>query len=136
MTKIGILPKDDITNGWSAILPERTPHAALKGDVRADWVVVGAGYAGLAAARRLAENRPNDKVVLLEAHEAGEGASGRNSGFGIDLPHNVGSSLEELEKSNAHMRLARTAIGYLGDMVKKHKIECDWEARGKYDEQV
>ena len=42
--KINILPKDDKTNGWSALLAERKPKAHLKGDVYADWVVLGAGY--------------------------------------------------------------------------------------------
>ena len=56
MAKISILPKDDRTNGWSAILPKRPITPALQGDQHADWVVIGAGYAGLAAARRLAEN--------------------------------------------------------------------------------
>ena len=132
MEKISVLPADDKTNGWSRILPERTPHAALDGDVKADWVVVGAGFAGLGAARRLAENRPNDKIVLLEAQEAGEGASGRNSGFAIDLPHNVGSSMEELEASHTYMRLVRGAVDHLEDMVRGNSIACDWARRGKY----
>ena len=68
MATISILPKDDRTNGWSAILPERPITPALKGGQHADWVVIGAGYAGLAAARRLGEMRPDDKVILLEAH--------------------------------------------------------------------
>ena len=32
------LPNDDATNGWSAILPPRTPRPALQGDVAADWL--------------------------------------------------------------------------------------------------
>ena len=130
--KINRLPRDDKTNGWSAILPDRQPHAPAKGDVAADWVVLGGGYAGLAAARRLAENRPDDKIVLIEAGEAGENASGRNSGFGIDLPHNVGSSLDELEGSHRFMRLARMALDHLEGVVEAHGIDCDWRRAGKY----
>ena len=132
MPDIGLLPRDDSSNGWSRILPPRAPKPSLEGDVRADWVVVGAGFAGLAAARRLAENRPNDRVVLLEAQEAGEGASGRNSGFAIDLPHNVGSALDELESSHSYMRLARAAVAELQSRVERHGIDCDWSRPGKH----
>ena len=126
------LPKDDLTNGWSAILPPRTPHATLRADVVADWIVLGAGYAGLAAARRLAVLHPDHSIALLDAGAAGENASGRNSGFAIDLPHNVGSSLEELEGSHRFMRLARFAIDHLDRQVKTHEIDCDWSKDGKY----
>ena len=132
MAKVPILPQDDRTNGWSRLLPERQIAPALKGAQIADWVVIGAGYAGLAAARRLAENRPNDKIILVEAHEVGEGASGRNSGFAIDLPHNVGSSLQELEGSRRFVRISRAAIAYLEKTVRDSAIDCDWSARGKY----
>ena len=97
--KIKRLPKDDVTNGWSAVLEGREVNPALVSDQHADWLVLGAGYAGLAAARRLAENCPEDKIAIVDAGSAGENASGRNSGFAIDLPHNVGSSLDELEGS-------------------------------------
>lgn len=130
--KIRRLPQDDRFNGWSAILPPRTPRPALAGDRTADWIVLGAGYAGLAAARRLAENRPGDHVALIDAGEAGENASGRNSGFAIDLPHNVGSSLDELEGSHRFMRLARMAVGHLEDNIAAHGIACDWSKDGKY----
>jgi len=130
--KIKLLPEDDKTNGWSAILPHRQPRRALDKHIRADWLVIGAGFAGLAAARQLALNRPDDQIALVEAHEVAEGASGRNSGFAIDLPHNVGSSLEELEASKCYMGLARAAIAQLEDMVQQHGIECGWARKGKY----
>jgi glycine/D-amino acid oxidase-like deaminating enzyme len=132
MTAIAHLPQDDRANGWSALLTKRQPSPALDRQVDTDWVVVGAGYAGLAAARRLAENRPGDSILLVDAHEAGENASGRNSGFAIDLPHNVGSALNELEGSYRFMRLARAAIDYLGKQVEQHGIACDWSKAGKY----
>ncbi|MEL6198042.1 MAG: FAD-dependent oxidoreductase, partial [Pseudomonadota bacterium] len=130
--KIQRLPKDDLSNGWSGMLPPRRPHAALTGERTADWVVLGAGYAGLAAARRLAENRPSETVAIVEAGAVGENASGRNSGFAIDLPHNVGSSLDELDGSIRFMRLARAAIDALGGAVETHGIACDWSRDGKY----
>ena len=132
MPTVRIFPKEDASNGWSRILPARQPAAALEGDVRADWLVVGAGFAGLAAARRLAENRPDDHVVLLEAHEVGEGASGRNSGFAIDLPHNVGGELQELSNAQGFIRLSRAAIDHLDGCVERHGIDCAYTRRGKY----
>ena len=132
MPTVRILPREDATNGWSRILPARAPAPPLAGDLSADWLVVGAGFAGLAAARRLAENRPDDRVVLLEAHEVGEGASGRNSGFAIDLPHNVGGEFEELSGTQGYIRLSRAAIAYLDECVARHGIECSYTHRGKY----
>jgi glycine/D-amino acid oxidase-like deaminating enzyme len=132
MTAISFLPSNDASNGWNRVLPSRTPMPSLEGRTRADWLVVGAGFAGLAAARRLAENRPTDSIALIEAHEVGENASGRNSGFAIDLPHNVAASPAELETSRCHIRLNRAAITHLETMVRNHAIDCGWSRRGRY----
>ena len=77
--KIKRLPENDQTNGWSRQLAPRTPNPSLSGNVSVDWIVLGAGYAGLAAARRLAELHPNQRIGLIDAGEIGENASGRNS---------------------------------------------------------
>lgn len=131
MTTVRLLPANDTTNGWLRILPRRNTQPALQQDIEADWVVVGAGHAGLAAARRLGELHPGHSIVLLEADEVGQGAQGRNAGFIIDTPHNVGSSLGELAAARDHMQLARTAIQYLSHLVQRHQIDCDWDASGK-----
>jgi len=60
----------------SADIPAERP--SLPGDLRVDVCVVGAGYTGLWAAKTLAEK--GLRVVVLEAHRAGFGASGRNGG--------------------------------------------------------
>ncbi len=123
------LPRDDKTNGWYAILPDHGPPNVLTGDQQADWVVVGAGFAGLGAARRLGELRPNDKVALVEAQRIGRNASGRNSGFIIDLPHNI--EMDDPERDFRQMRLNRTAIAWLSEIVQNHQIQCQWSVRGK-----
>lgn len=104
----------------------------LTKDIHVDWVVVGVGLAGLAAARRLAELRPHDSIALLEASAVGDGSHGRNSGFLIDIPHNVGSSMAELHDAQRHLRLARAAIASIKSVVEKQRIACDWSAAGSF----
>jgi len=84
-------PSDQSVSGWYAILPEPTPARELTEDITADWVIVGGGFAGLSAAHRLATRCPGDRIVLLDAQRIGWGAAGRNSGFMIDLPHELNS---------------------------------------------
>ena len=129
-------PVNDSTNAWNTILEPRIPAPALSEDMSAGWLVIGAGYAGLAAARRLAENNPQQHIALVDAGVCGENASGRNSGFVIDIPHNVSSNLDQLDGARSHMRLARAATDHLASLVEKHAIECDWSKDGKYQTAV
>lgn len=63
---------------YAATAVEPPPVEMLQGELRADVCIIGAGYTGLSAALHLAER--GRKVVVLEAHRAGWGASGRNGG--------------------------------------------------------
>ena len=58
-----------------------TPRPALRGEVEADVVIVGAGFTGLWTAYYLLGADPTLRVVVLEAEIAGFGASGRNGGW-------------------------------------------------------
>jgi glycine/D-amino acid oxidase-like deaminating enzyme len=114
--------------GWYAILPQPEPAKRLKGHQVADWVVVGAGVTGLAAARRLAELAPEARIILLDEYRVGYGASGRNSGFIIDTPH-----LSEQVGDETNQRLSRMVVAGLAELeglVHKHGIECEWSPRG------
>jgi glycine/D-amino acid oxidase-like deaminating enzyme len=114
--------------GWYAILPQPAPANRLKGRQVADWVVVGAGVTGLAAARRLAELAPEARIILLDEYRVGYGASGRNSGFIIDTPH-----LTEQFGVESNRRISRLVIAGLAELkglVRKHGIECEWSPRG------
>ena len=74
---------------WSAILPAQDAPVELAADENADFAIIGAGFAGLSAARRLLQLAPGAKIAMLEAGRIAEGAAGRNSGFMIDLPHEI-----------------------------------------------
>ncbi|MDR3098587.1 MAG: FAD-binding oxidoreductase [Paraburkholderia sp.] len=126
------LPHDDKTCGWYAALPPPQPARRLSGRQQADYAVIGAGFAGLAAARRLAEHEPKARIVLVDAQRVGEGASGRNSGFVIDLPHKFALENPDPQFKQRLLRLNRTAIAQLQSLVDEHGIACQWSHAGKY----
>lgn len=90
--KVANLPVDPGPAAWNAVLPPQGPAREVTGDHSADWIIIGAGFAGLSAARRLSQLRPDDRVVVIEARRVAQGPAGRNSGFMIDLPHDLSSS--------------------------------------------
>lgn len=87
------------------------PLPPLRGEVRADVCVIGGGYTGLSAALHLA--RAGRRVVLLEAHRVGFGASGRNGG-------QVGSG-QRLEVDDLERMAGRATARRLWDMAEAAK---------------
>ena len=94
LKKIRKFPLNDNTCGWIQTLEPRTkPIKELEGDLNTDFLIVGAGFTGLALAHRLAELQPQSMIVLLDAQIAGEGAASRNSGFLVDSSQAAGEKL-------------------------------------------
>jgi glycine/D-amino acid oxidase-like deaminating enzyme len=129
--KVGYLPRYDDGNGWYNILPPSPPARELQGEQRADWLVIGGGYAGLSAARRLGELHPGKRIVLLEADRVGRATAGRNAGMAIDHPF-LAEAKGSLERARRILRLHRAGIAMLDSQVKAHDIACQWSRRGKY----
>ncbi|PYG28109.1 NAD(P)/FAD-dependent oxidoreductase [Pelagimonas varians] len=90
--KVTRLPKDPGPAAWNRLLSDADPATPLEGNITADWLIIGAGFAGLAAAHRLSKQAPGDRIVVLDAVRIGDGPAGRNSGFMIDLPHDLTSA--------------------------------------------
>ncbi|MBE7183260.1 MAG: FAD-binding oxidoreductase [Methylobacterium mesophilicum] len=122
------LPEHAGRSGWLALSERSTPVRALEGDRTADWLIVGAGFAGLSAARRLSQLRPGETIVVLDAAEVGVGPAGRNSGFMIDLPHNLASgeyspgSAEQSRREIAHNRFA---IAFAASAAEEYGLARD-----------
>ncbi|MBF9030277.1 FAD-dependent oxidoreductase [Rhodobacterales bacterium HKCCE3408] len=113
--------------GWSAILGQQAAPRVLTGEMTADFVVVGAGFAGLSAARRLMQLQPGAKIVVLDAGRIAEGAAGRNSGFMIDLPHDLTSDDYAGPGDDRTMiRLNRKAIAFARDAVTDYGIDRNY----------
>nr|WP_067285683.1 FAD-dependent oxidoreductase [Marinobacterium profundum] len=127
-----ILPQYDGNCGWYEMLGTVSDFPALTQDIRVDAAVIGGGFVGCAAVRRLAENRPDDSFVLIEALKVGQGASGRNSGFVIDQPHKRDLEQGDKELKRKMVHLNRTAIDYLETQINNYNIDCQWSKAGKY----
>ncbi|MDO5704887.1 MAG: FAD-binding oxidoreductase [Paracoccus sp. (in: a-proteobacteria)] len=109
---------------WSAILPGQPAPIPLNGDTEADFALIGGGFAGLSAARRLMQLNPGARIVVAEAGRLAEGASGRNSGFMIDLPHELTSDdYAGAGDDRAIIALNRHAIGFAGQVVQDYDID-------------
>ena len=122
------LPAESGTSGWEAIGKRRFPIRTLDGDISADWLIIGGGFAGLSAARRLGQLRPGDKIVLMEAGEIAKGPAGRNSGYMIDTPHNLSSgeySVADESATKAEIAENRFAIAFAADVAAEYGLSRD-----------
>ncbi|WP_273509691.1 NAD(P)/FAD-dependent oxidoreductase [Planktotalea frisia] len=109
---------------WNEILGPRPAARPLEGSMRADFVVVGAGFAGLSAARRIRQLQPTASITVLDAMRVAEGSAGRNSGFMIDLPHDLASDdYAGAGDDRALIDLNRAAIQFGGDAVDDYGID-------------
>ena len=124
---------NDNTCSWLNDLNERAGIKTLDKDKSSDWLIVGAGYTGLSAARKLSELHPNQKIIIVDAQLAGEGASGRNSGYLVDTTLNDGfTSNKELSNYKKKTDIYKLGIDVVKKFIKEHQVDCDWNESGKY----
>lgn len=111
---------------YAATAHPGAPFPRLDQDVSSDVCVIGGGYTGLSAALELAERGLD--VVLLEAHRAGWGASGRNGGQVGSGQRKDQGALERLvgrEDARRLWRIGEEAKALVKDRVARHGIGCD-----------
>jgi glycine/D-amino acid oxidase-like deaminating enzyme len=115
---------------WAATA---SPHPALEtltGHRTTDVAVIGAGYTGLSTALHLAAAGVD--CAVIDTHEPGWGASGRNGGQVLPgLKVTKGELLRRFgeEIGGRVHTLTETAAQFLYDLVAEHGIDCDL-ARG------
>ena len=115
--------KNDNSCSWINDLNPRSNIKTLKENQDCEWLIVGAGYTGLSAARKLSQLLPNQKVILVDAQLAGEGASGRNSGYLVDTTLNDGfSSNKELKSYKKKADIYELGIQVIKNLLKNIKL--------------
>lgn len=117
---------------WDSTTPLPT-HACLQGDATCDVAVVGGGFTGVSAALHLA--RLGARVVVLDAHQVGWGASGRNGGFCC-----LGGGMREDASLDKHYGSAarrewrmteRAAVETVERLIDDLDIDVDRHSRGE-----
>ena len=120
-----ILPQSHTSSYYAASANQHVDYAPLKGAVRADVCVIGAGFTGISTALHLAERGFN--VHVVEANKVGWGASGRNGGQmigGISGDSKMASALGvEGERILWDMGWAGHEI--IRERVSTYAIDCD-----------
>lgn len=117
---------------WSVTSPRAPDCPALPGTKETDIAIVGAGYCGLSAALHLAED--GHDVTVLEAHEPGWGASGRNAGHCTpDWTYNTPDGVVARYGPDYGERLNDFQSGagaFVFDLIERHGIDCDARQTG------
>ncbi len=121
------------TCGWVALAGDYRSHPPFKGTQTTDWAIIGGGFTGLAAARRIAQLDPNARIILIDGKRVGQGATGRNSGFVVanESPGHAALSSSSGRAGYAALNaLDHAGVAALKRLVETHDIDCQWENTG------
>ena len=124
---------NDSNCSWINDLDLRSNIKVLERNEECEWLIIGAGYTGLSAARKLGQLYPDQKILLVDAQLAGEGASSRNSGYLVDTTLNDGfTSNKELDNYKKKTDIYKLGIKAVKRFVKEYQVDCDWNECGKF----
>ena len=103
----------------------RVAAPPLVGEARVETLVIGAGFTGLSAALHLAE--AGQSVAVLDTHEPGWGASGRNGGQvnpGLKSDPDAVARRFGGERGERLVHAAWNAPDLVFSLVAQHAIDC------------
>lgn len=119
-------------SGWNALLPGREPSLPLQEHRSVDVVIIGAGFTGIACARRWQELQPDARIAIIDASEIGEGNPGRNSGFLLEIALAEDADPANTERMQACNQLTREAMAAIVEDVTRSGLEVDLKRAGTY----
>jgi glycine/D-amino acid oxidase-like deaminating enzyme len=121
--------------GWIVQAGSSAARGPLKGTVKADWLIIGAGITGLSAAHSLAQLHPQARIVIVDRQRAAQGASARNSGFVVGHEHPTRDELignHGFAGYEVDTAISRAASDEVRQRIARHGIECDFRDCGYF----
>ncbi len=117
---------------WMDDADEPDANAMLVHPETCDLCIIGGGYTGLWTAILAKERDPSRDVVLIDAHEAGSAASGRNGGFmDSSLTHGIANAQERFPDEVGLLEdLGLENMNEIESAIRRYDIDCDFERNG------
>jgi glycine/D-amino acid oxidase-like deaminating enzyme len=116
---------------WAATVNPHPELPRLEHDIETDVAIVGGGFTGLTTAHYLAQS--GIESVVLEANDAGWGASGRNGGMAVLRYKSGWAALARshgAETARQMFRALHDAIDSLQATIAQYGIECGFSRCG------
>ena len=124
---------NDQSCGWIDYKNRRSNIKVLNQNLKCDYLIIGAGFTGLSAARKLGELNKNKKIIIVDSQLAGEGASSRNSGYLVDTTLNDGfTSDKDLNNYKKKSQIYDLGINVIKKFIETYQVDCDWNECGKF----
>ena len=120
-------PLPYVSSYYAASAHPAAAAPALAGSIECDACVVGAGIAGCSAALHLAER--GMRVVLLEEHRVGWGASGRSGAqalFGVSAGQAKLERLIGAAGARVVWDVSVEGLALMRELIARYGIRCDW----------
>ncbi len=121
-----------IDNFWfkAANLENETINEPLRGNHKADIVIIGGGYMGLSSAFHIHQSFPDKKITLLEGACCGYGASGRNGGFCVTSDLLGDSTNLDDESTQKMVDVSFYGLKQIKRLVNEYGVDCDLMENG------
>ncbi len=112
-----------------------SPNQAFSEDAHADVTIIGGGFTGLNTAWQFKKDNPCARVIVLESHVVGYGASGRNGGFNMKL-FGLEPEMTILrwgkQRFIESQHFMHKAVNHLKGMVEDHQLQSDYRHTGMF----
>lgn len=113
-------------------MPRREANPSLQHDIEVDVAIIGAGWTGIAAAKRWHELAPTDAITLLDSSEIGEGNPGRNSGFLLQIALAEDANPRQIERMAQCNELSGETMAQIVAEVQQSGHQEDLQRAGTY----